>query len=146
MKIEQIIYDTTRNLLNLEDKLSITTLFLFCEKLGSKKLAELLYCNCVETFIKDLQKEYELFEVDFTIRINNKNVKDAFYKTVEKYKEKNDSNGFLKAIHEKDPFALVICKIVDYKFDKIEFKKFTNNLSEQLILDFGNEIFTNIKK
>ena len=43
MKIEQIIYDTTRGLLNVEDKLSIATLFLFCEKIGTKKLAELLY-------------------------------------------------------------------------------------------------------
>jgi len=35
MKIEQIIYDTTRNVLNIEDKLSIATLFLFCEKIGT---------------------------------------------------------------------------------------------------------------
>lgn len=35
MKIETIIYETTRVLLNIEDKLSITTLFLFCEKIGS---------------------------------------------------------------------------------------------------------------
>ena len=140
MKIEQIIYDTTRNVLNLEDKLSIATLFLFCEKLGSKKLSELLYCDCLETFIDDLQDEYKSFDVDFTIRIEKREVQDAFFKTLDKYKEKNDSDGFLKAIHEKDPFALVICEIVDYKFDKIEFKKFTNNLSEQLILDFGNEM------
>lgn len=139
MKIEQIIYDTTRNVLNLEDKLSIATLFLFCEKLGSKRLSELLYCNCLETFIDDLQNEYKYFDVDFTIRLEKREVQDAFFKTLDKYKEKNDSNGFLKAIHENDPFALVICEIVDYRFDKIEFKKFANNLSEQLILDFENE-------
>ena len=139
MKIEQIIYDTTRNVLNLEDKLSIATLFLFCEKLGSKRLSELLYCNCIETFIDDLQNEYKYFDVDFTIRLEKREVQDAFFKTLDKYKEKNDSNGFLKAIHENDPFALVICEIVDYRFDKIEFKKFANNLSEQLILDFENE-------
>jgi hypothetical protein len=33
MKIEKIIYETTRNLLNLEDKLAIAKIFLFCEKL-----------------------------------------------------------------------------------------------------------------
>jgi hypothetical protein len=120
--------------------LSIATLFLFCEKLGSKKLSELLYCDCLETFIDDLQDEYKSFDVDFTIRLEKREVQDAFFKTLDKYKEKNDSNGFLKAIYEKHPFALVICEIVDYKFDKIEFKKFTNNLSEQLILDFGNEM------
>ena len=48
MKIEEIIYDTTRGVLNLEDKLSIATIFLFCEKLGSKKLAELLYCESIQ--------------------------------------------------------------------------------------------------
>jgi hypothetical protein len=140
MKIEEIIYDTTRNVLNLEDKLSIATLFLFCEKLGSKRLSELLYCDCLETFIDDLQDEYKSFDVDFTIRLEKREVQDAFFKTLDKYKEKNDSNGFLKAIHENDPFALVICKIVDYRFDKIEFKKFTNNLSKQLILYFENEM------
>ena len=31
------------------------------------------------------------------------------------------------------------CDIVNYKFDKIEFKKFTNNLSEQLYLVFEND-------
>lgn len=139
MKIEQIIYDTTRNVMNIEDKLSIATLFLFCEKIGTKKLAELLYCDCLETFINDLQEEYKDYDVDFSIRLENINVQDAFFKTLDKYKEKNDSNGFLKAVHDKDDFAMVICDIVNYKFDKIEFKKFTNNLSEQLSFVFEND-------
>lgn len=140
MKIEQIIYDTTRGVLNLEDKLSIATLFLFCEKLGTKKLAELLYNDDLEQFIDDLQDEYNDYEVDFTIRLEKKEVNDAFFKTLEKYKEKNDSNGFLKAVHDKDEFAMVICDIVNFKFDKIEFKKFTNNLVEQLSFDFENDL------
>ena len=140
MKIEQIIYDTTRGVLNVEDKLSIATLFLFCEKLGSKKLSELLYNDCLETFIDDLQDEYKDYDVDFTIRLEKREIQDAFFKTLDKYKEKNDADGFLKAIHDNDPFALVICEIVNYNFDKIEFKKFTNNLSKQLILDFENEM------
>ena len=138
MKIEKIIYDTTRGVLNIEDKLSIATLFLFCEKIGTKKLAELLYCDCLETFMDDLQDEYKDYDVDFTIRLEKREVQDAFFKTLDKYKEKNDSNGFLKAVHNKDEFAMVICEIVDYEFDKIEFKKFTNNLAEQISLDFGN--------
>lgn len=139
MKIEQIIYDTTRGILNIEDKLSIATLFLFCEKLGTKKLAELLYNEDLEQFIYDLQDEYSSYDVDFSIRLNNKNVHDAFFKTLEKYKLKNDSNGFLKAVYNEDEFAMVICDIINYRFDKIEFNKFTNNLFEQLSLDFENK-------
>ena len=128
MKVEHIIYETARNLLNLEDKLSIATLFLFCEQIGTKKIAELLYNDDLEQFIYDLQDEYSDFEVDFTIRLEKRDVHDAFFKTIEKYKEKNDSDGFLKAVFEKDEFALVISEIVNYRFDKIEFKKLTNNL------------------
>lgn len=134
MKIEQIIYDTTRNVLNLEDKLSIATLFLFCEKIGTKKLAELLYNDDLEQFIDDLQEEYSGYDVDFSIRLENRNVHDAFFKTLDKYKEKNDSNGFLKAIHEKDPFALVICEIVNYKFDKFDLKDYIASIKYQLTL------------
>ena len=140
MKIEQIIYDTTRGVLNLEDKLSIATLFLFCEKIGIKKIAELLYCDSLETFLYDLQEEYKDYDVDFTIRLEKKEVHDAFFKTLDKYKEKNDSDGFLKAVHNKDEFAMVICDIVNYKFDKIEFKKFANNLVEQLSFNFENDL------
>jgi len=136
MKIEEIIYDTTRGVLNLEDKLSIATIFLFCEKLGSKKLAELLYCDCLETFMDDLQDEYKNYDVDFTIRLEKREVHDAFFKTLDKYKEKNDSDGFLKALYNQDEFALVICDIVNYNFDAIKFKEFTKNLSEQLKFNF----------
>ena len=136
MKIEQIIYETTRNLLNLEDKLNIATLFLFCEQIGNQKLTELLYTPDKKLFIENLQKEYAEYYVDFTIRLEKRDVHDAFFKTIEKYKEKNDSDGFLKAVFEKDEFALVILEIVNYRFDKIEFKKFTNNLVKQLSLDF----------
>jgi len=133
MTVEQIIYDTTRNVLNIEDKLSIATLFLFCEKIGTKKLAELLYCDCLETFIEDLQDEYKNYDVDFTIRLENKNIQDAFFKTLDKYKGKNDANGFLKAVYEKDEFALIICDIVNYNFNKIKFTKFIGQLKLKLI-------------
>jgi hypothetical protein len=128
MKIEQIIYDTTRELLNLEDKLRIATIFLFCEKLGTEKLSELLYGNDIENFIDNLQNEFIDFDVDFSIRLNDKNVTNAFYKTLEKYKEKNDSNGFLKAVYEKDPFAIVICNIVNHDLNLLEIYKFKREL------------------
>ncbi|MNX23735.1 hypothetical protein D3C86_537420 [compost metagenome] len=136
MEIEKIIYETTRGCLNLEDKLSIATIFIFCEKSGVRKLAELLYNDCIETFLDDMQEEYINYDVDFSIRLDKREVSNAFFLTLDKYKEKNDSSGFYKAVYEKDPYALVICDIVNYKFDAIEFKKFTTNLSEQLKFNF----------
>jgi hypothetical protein len=134
MKIEDIIYDTTREVLNVEDKLRIATVFLFCDKLGNEKLSQLLYSKNHSSFIDSLNNEYEGYEVDFTVNFSNPNIKSAFYKTLEKVKEKWDANGFLKAISEGDEFALVICEIVNYQFDKVELKKFTNQVANQLSL------------
>lgn len=134
MKIEDIIYDTTRDVLNVEDKLRIATVFIFCEKLGSEKLSQLLYAKNHASFIDELNSDYEEYEVDFSVNFSNPNIKNAFYKTLEKVKEKWDSNGFLKAISEGDEFALVICEIINYDFDKVEFKKLTKQVSTQLSL------------
>jgi hypothetical protein len=123
MRIEDIIYDTTRELFNVEDKLRIATVFIFCEKLGSEKLSQLLYSTNHSTFIEELNNEYADYDVDFTINFSNPNISSAFYKTLEKVKEKWDADGFLKAISEGDEFALAICEIINYQFDKIELKK-----------------------
>lgn len=134
MKIEDIIYETTREITNVEDKLKIATVFLFCSELGSEKLSQLLYSQNHEQFIRNLNDEYSCYEVDFTINFSNPNIKSAFYKTLEKVKEKFDKNGFLKAISEGDEFALVICEIIDYDFDKVEFQKLTKQIAIQLEL------------
>lgn len=134
MKIEDIIYDTTREVLNVEDKLRIATVFLFCDKLGSEKLSQLLYSKNHSSFIDELNNEYADYEVDFTVNFSNPNIKSAFYKTLEKIKEKWDSNGFLKALSEGDEFALVICEIINCEFDIVEFKKFTKQVATQLSL------------
>jgi len=134
MRIEDIIYDTTREVLNVEDKLRIATVFLFCDKLGSEKLSQLLYAENHSSFIDDLNKEYIDYDVDFTVNFTNPNTKSAFHKTLEKVKEKWDADGFLKAISESDEFALVICEIVNYEFDKVEFKKFTKQVATQFSL------------
>lgn len=136
MRIEDIIYNTTREILNVEDKLKIATIFLFCDKLGSEKLSQLLYTKNHELFIEGLNNEYSEYEVDLAVNFSNPNVKSAFYKTLEKVKEKWDSNGFLKALFERDEFALAICEIINYQFDKVEFKKFTKQVATQLSL-FG---------
>lgn len=134
MKIEDIIYDTTREVLNVEDKLRIATVFLFCERLGSENLSKFLYCQDHALFIENLNREYESYEVDFSINFSNQNVKNAFYKTLEKVKQKRDSNGFLKAISEGDAFALAICEIVNYKFDRDEFINLSKQINHQLSL------------
>lgn len=134
MNIEDIVYNTTRILLNLEDKLSIAVIFLFCDKLGAEKLAELLYTDNHERFIENLNREYSNYEVDFTIRFSNVNVKEAFYLTLEEVIKKYDSNGFHKAVFEEDPFALAICDIIDYYFDQVVFEEFAGQIRGQLSL------------
>jgi hypothetical protein len=134
MEIEKIIYDTTRSIYNLEDKLRIATIFLFCYKLKSEKFAELLYTEDHESFIKNLGNEYNSYEVDFTIKLGDKNIREGFYKTLDKVKEKYDANGYYKALFENDPFAIVIADIVNYNFDAIQFKKITKDVAKQLTL------------
>jgi hypothetical protein len=134
MRIEDIIYITTREINNTEEKLRIATLFLFCQKIGCEKLSELLYTSDHRKFINDLNQEYQEYKIDFYLNFNNPNVHSAFYKTLEKVREKWDSNGFLKAIYERDEFALVICNLVNYDFNKVEFKKLTKKISKQLTI------------
>ena len=135
MEIEKIIYETTREIYSVDDKLRIATIFLFCEKLGNIKLSELLYTNNHEKFILDISDEFKNYDVDFEINFSNPNVKSSFYKTLEKVKLSIDDNGFLKAIYNKDEYALVINDIVNYDFSKLEVKKFTENLCKQLKFD-----------
>lgn len=135
MEIEKIIYETTREIYSVDDKLRIATIFLFCEKLGNIKLSELLYTNNHEKFILDISDEFKNYDVDFEINFSNPNVKSSFYKTLEKVKLSIDDNGFLKAIYNKDEYALVINDIVNYDFSKVEVKKFTENLCKQLKFD-----------
>lgn len=135
MEIEKIIYETTREIYSVDDKLRIATIFLFCEKLGNIRLSELLYTNNHEKFILDISDEFKNYDVDFEINFNNPNIKSSFYKTLEKVKLSIDDNGFLKAIYNKDKYALVINDIVNYDFSKVEIKKFTENLCKQLKFD-----------
>ena len=129
MNIEKIIYQTTREVYSVEDKLRIATIFLFCEKLGSLKLSELLYTDNHIKFIEEITKEYSSYDVDFSINFSNPNVKSAFYKTLDEVKKQVDNDGYLKALYEKDEFALVIDQIVNYNFNVFEFGHFQKQLS-----------------
>ena len=137
MKIEPIIYETTRGIYSVEDKLSIASLILFSWKLGSKTFCKLLYTKDYSGFIADLSNDYKDYEIKLDIRLEDKQIKNSLIKTIEKVREKYDSDGYLKALYEGDKFALVIDEIVNYNFNSIELKKFTKSINEQLTL-FAN--------
>ncbi len=136
MKIEPIVYETTRGIYSVEDKLSIASLILFSWKLGSKTFCKLLYTDDYSKFISDLSDEYKSYDIKLTVKLEDKQINNALIKTIEKVREKYDDNGFLKALYEGDEFAIVIDEIVNYNFDKIELKKFTKSVNKQLELLF----------
>lgn len=136
MKIGPIIYETTRGIYSVEDKLSIASLILFSWELGSKTFCKLLYTNDYSKFIADLSDEYKTYDIKLTVKLEDKQINNALIKTIEKVREKYDDNGFLKALYEGDEFAIVIDEIVNYNFDKIELKKFTKSVNKQLEMLF----------
>lgn len=138
MKIEPIIYETTRGIYNVEDKLSIASLILFSWKLGSKTLCELLYTKDYSGFITNLSNEYKGYEIKLDVRLEDKQIKKSLIKTIEKVKEKYDSDGYLKALYEGDKFALVIDEVVNYNFNKDELKNYAKNANKQLTLFFND--------
>ena len=135
MEIEKIILHTTREIYNVHEKLSIAAIFIFCYKKGSKQFAELLYTNNYRKLIKNLNEKYLDYDIIFDVNFDNVNVNNSFNKTIKEVQRKYDSDGFYKALFNKDPFALVINNIVNYNFDKVEMKKFTENAIKQLELD-----------
>ena len=137
MKIEPIIYETTRGIYSVEDKLSIASLILFSWKLGSKTFCKLLYTNDYSKFIDDLSNEYKNYDIKLEVNLADKQIKNSLIKTIEKVREKEDKDGYLKALYEGDKFAIVIDEIVNYDFNKMELKKFTKSVNEQLTLFFN---------
>jgi hypothetical protein len=136
MQIEKIIYNTTRNIYNVEDKLSIATIFLFCYNFSSKLFSELLYTDDHGKFIDKINNEFKEYDVNFTIRLNDKNVRICFIQALEKVKKKYDANGYHKALFDKDPFALVIGEMVSYNFDAAKLKKFTKGIAKRFKFNF----------
>ena len=119
MQIVKIVYYITRAIGNISNK--IRTIFLFCYN-DSKLFAELLYTKNHKAFIESLNENYKDFEVDFSINLDNENVKEAFLLTVEKVKEKLDSAGYYKALFKGDRYAEVI-----YEIEKIHENNFYLN-------------------
>lgn len=118
-KFEDIIYNTTRGIYSVDDKLRIATLFIFCWKHSSNAFAELLYTNDYEALIEKLTDEHLKYEVDFKIRFEDKLIKECFVKTIIKVRELYDKEGFYKAIYEGDEYALAIIDVVNFKYDKV---------------------------
>lgn len=117
MNIHPIIYNTTRGIYSVEDKLSIASLILFSWKLGNKTLSKLLYTDDHKKFIDELSNEYKSYNINLSVKLEDKQIYDAFIKTIEKVREKYDSNGFLKALYEGDDYAVVIDRIIEYEFN-----------------------------
>ena len=93
MKIEPIIYETTRGIYSVEDKLSIASLILFSWKLGSKTFCKLLYTNDHSKFIADLSNEYKNYDIKLEVNLTDKQMKNSLMKTIEKVRETEDKDG-----------------------------------------------------
>ena len=111
MKIEKIIYDTTRELTSVEDKLGIAVIFLFCYKLEDEKFAELLYTNNHESLLEELERKFKNYDVKLRIDLSNPNIRNSFYKTLEEVKLRYDKDGYYKALFNNDEYAKVVSNI-----------------------------------
>lgn len=111
MKIEKIIYDTTRELTSVEDKLMIAVIFLVCYKLEDEKFAELLYTNNHESFLAELERKFKNYDVKLRIDLSNPNIRNSFYKTLEEVKLRYDKDGYYKALFNNDEYAKVVSSI-----------------------------------
>lgn len=122
MNIDKIIYETCRELVNMEDKLGIATLFLFCYQYSTDTFSELLYCENKKDFLSKLNGHFKPMDIYFDVNLDNRNVSNSFNKTITEVIKQEDSNGFYKAVFHKDEFALACVEASE------SFKIFKNNL------------------
>ena len=128
--IEEIIYNNTREVINLEDKLSIATLFIFCYKHSSELFSRLLYEDDISLLIQSLNNDFKEYEVDFSLKLSDKNVLNSFNRVRESVRKKHDPEGYYKALFEGDEFAKVISEIVNYNFDEVKIKRTLSNIKQ----------------
>jgi hypothetical protein len=119
--------DSCRFITNLEQKILLSTLFIFCYN-DSKTFANLLYTDELESFLIDLENNnHEIIkEQDYIQKIiYDKFVLNAFYRTREVLIKKLDNDNFLKCLFENDPMAIAVYEISNIvsskKFLKYEF-------------------------
>lgn len=111
MKIEKIIYNTTRGLTHVQEKLDIATIVLFSYKYDDKDFAELLYCENKEQFIRNLEAKINLEGIKWNIDFTRSEVRQAFKNTLEEVKKQYDDLGYYKALYEGDGFAKVTYEV-----------------------------------
>lgn len=123
MNFHQIIYNSCRDLIDLSDKINIASVFLYCQQKSRKTYADLLYCENINAFFEKLRVDFEKEDSNFANELKKENkliyldynridIYEAILKTRNSIIQKLDS-GYLRALHENDPFALQICKIVN---------------------------------
>ena len=117
MNIHKIIYDNTRQLLNVEQKINIATIILFCYQKDAKLFAELLYCDDKKEFIHKLNNN---FDFDFELKLDDVNVKNSFFDTIKAVKKIEDKDGFYRAVYDNDELALSTIEIVDSFIEKAQ--------------------------
>jgi len=123
MDFHKIIYDSCRDLINLSDKINVSSLFLYCQKKNRKTYADLLYSENVSKFFEQLHIDFENEYPDFANELKRESrlvyldyTRGDIYEAIIKTRNRiitNLDNGYLKALHENDPFAIQICQIID---------------------------------
>lgn len=111
-QIVGIMDDSCRNLRNIEDKIKVSSTFIFCYN-DSIEFANLLYTDDLDGFFEDLLSRYnEVVEfIDLRKSLEDKEFKRAFDETRQECIKKFDSNFFYKSIFEKDEWALACVNI-----------------------------------
>ena len=112
-KIEEIINHTGRNLINIDEKVFLASMFIFAYGYSTKEFAEILYSD-YEKYIENIHNR-PIFEYlgDIEYLFRKKEFKEAFIETQKKCIEKYDEDNLYKAVLEGDEYALSICGILD---------------------------------
>lgn len=101
-KIEEIIYETARNIINIEEKIKLSSIFLFFLGLDDLFFSELLYGD-----ISIISKVSERYNIDLYLNFEKIDILNTFNETRKKVIEIYDENAYYKALFEKEEFAIV---------------------------------------
>ena len=72
-----------------------------------------MYTKNYSGLIASLSEEYKDYDVKLTIRLVDPQIKNALIKTIEKVREKEDANGYLKALYEGRKDALQVYEMAN---------------------------------
>lgn len=111
----KILYDDLRNVINIDEKITISTTILICSK-DQKMFADLMYSkrtlkqtfDYVDEYLQKLSGTSDKFIDEFRV---NKEVEVCFQEVKKSLQSKLDTDGYFKALYGGDPFAQVIYEI-----------------------------------